>query len=99
MFPQDLPVYDPSFVTVIVLASYALDFLEFVLLYVLPVAAVLTALVIARRLLLLLRRRPYAAAPTSDDGVATLGSEHGSEVGLEHGAHARDCEQELVTSA
>ncbi|XP_034234475.1 lysosome membrane protein 2-like [Thrips palmi] len=87
-FAQDLPSYDAGFKTIIIIASYALDFLEFVLLYVLPVAAVLTALVLARRLLLLARRSPYAAAPTSAENAV----EHADE-------RPEDGEQELAACA
>lgn len=86
-FAQDLPSYDAGFKTIIVVASYALDFLEIVLLYVLPVAAVLTAFFILRRLLLLRRGPLRPASPPCA---------HAAEPGADH---ATEGEQELAASA
>lgn len=48
-----MPSYEGSFKTMQVVASYGLDVLEFTLLYVLPVVALVTAAFIVQRLLLL----------------------------------------------
>lgn len=61
-FAQDLPEYTGSFKTMLVMSTYGLNCLELVLLYVLPVLAVLSAALIVRRLAALGRERHAEAA-------------------------------------
>ncbi|XP_026282563.1 platelet glycoprotein 4-like [Frankliniella occidentalis] len=64
-FAEDLPPYETGFKVMILVASYLLDAIELVLLYVLPFVALVTAVVIVRRLLLL--RRAGTALCAADD--------------------------------